>query len=93
MPIIEKKVTKLYQILAERGMSQKELYELIIKENDGNKVSMYILNEIINGKRTNYSLKWLLLFALDKLSLLMRYRAVSQCWERNQQRAQPKYFR
>ena len=59
MPIIEKKVTKLYQILAERGMSQKELYELIIKENDGNKVSMYILNEIINGKRTNYNLETL----------------------------------
>jgi hypothetical protein len=50
MPIIEKKVTKLYQILAKRGMSQKDLYELIIKENDGNKVTMYILNEMINGK-------------------------------------------
>ena len=54
MPIIEKKVTKLYQILAKRGMSQKDLYELIIKENDGNKVTMYILNEMINGKRKNY---------------------------------------
>jgi hypothetical protein len=63
MPIIEKKVTKLYQILAERGMSQKELYELIIKENDGNKVSMYILNEIINGKRTNYHINTAILIA------------------------------
>ena len=65
MPIIEKKVTKLYQILAERGMSQKELYELIIKENDGNKVSMYILNEIINGKRTNYHINTVIANALD----------------------------
>jgi hypothetical protein len=63
MPIIEKKVTKLYQILAKRGMSQKELYELIIKENDGNKVSMYILNEIINGKRTNYHINTAILIA------------------------------
>lgn len=67
MPIIEKKVTKLYQILAERGMSQKELYDLIISENDGNKVSMYILNEIINGKRTNYHINTAILIsnALD----------------------------
>ena len=57
MPIIEKKVTKLYNILAERGLSQKELYELIIKENDGNKVSMYILNEMINGKRKKFASK------------------------------------
>jgi hypothetical protein len=67
MPIIEKKVTKLYNILAERGLSQKELYELIIKENDGNKVSMYILNEIINGKRKNYHINTAILIsnALD----------------------------
>jgi transcriptional regulator with XRE-family HTH domain len=67
MQIIEKKVTKLYMILAERGMSQKELYELIIKENDGNKVSMYILNEMINGKRTNYHINTAILIsnALD----------------------------
>lgn len=63
MPIIEKKVTKLYQILASRGMSQKDLYELIIKENDGNKVSMYILNEIVNGKRTNYFINTAILIA------------------------------
>lgn len=67
MPIIEKKVTKLYNILAERGLSQKELYELIIKENDGNKVSMYILNEMINGKRKNYHINTAILIsnALD----------------------------
>lgn len=63
MPIIEKKVTKLYKILADRGLSQKELYELIIKENDGNKVSMYILNEIINGKRKNYHINTAILIA------------------------------
>jgi DNA-binding Xre family transcriptional regulator len=63
MPIIEKKVTKLYQILAKRGMSQKDLYELIIKENNGNKVSMYILNEMVNGKRTNYHINTAILIA------------------------------
>ena len=69
MPIIEKKVTKLYQILAERGMSQKDLYELIIQENDGQKVSMYILNEMINGKRTNFHINTAILIsnALDVL--------------------------
>jgi transcriptional regulator with XRE-family HTH domain len=67
MPIIEKTVTKLYNILVERGLSQKELYDLIIKENDGNKVSMYILNEIINGKRKNYHINTAILIsnALD----------------------------
>lgn len=67
MPVIEKKVTKLYQILATRRMSQKDLYNLIISENDGNKVSMYILNEIINGKRTNYHINTAILIsnALD----------------------------
>jgi transcriptional regulator with XRE-family HTH domain len=67
MPIIEKRVTKLYNILAQRGLSQKELYELIIKENGGNKVSMYILNEIINGKRKNYHINTAILIsnALD----------------------------
>ena len=67
MQTIEKKVTKLYLILAQRGMSQKDLYELIIKENDGNKVSMYILNEIINGKRKNYFINTAILIsnALD----------------------------
>ena len=63
MPIIEKKVTKLYKILADRGLSQKELFELIIKENDGNKVSMYILNEIINGKHKNYHINTAILIA------------------------------
>jgi DNA-binding Xre family transcriptional regulator len=67
MPVIEKKVTKLYQILATRRMSQKDLYDLIISENDGNKVSMYILNEIVNGKRTNYHINTAILIsnALD----------------------------
>jgi DNA-binding Xre family transcriptional regulator len=67
MPVIEKKVTKLYQILATRRMSQKDLYNLIISENDGNKVSMYILNEIVNGKRTNYHINTAILIsnALD----------------------------
>jgi hypothetical protein len=44
-------------------MSQKDLYELIIKENDGNKVTMYILNEMINGKRKNYHINTAVLIA------------------------------
>jgi hypothetical protein len=63
MPIIDKKVTKLYMILSERRMSQKDLYELIIKENNGNKVTMYILNGIINGKRTNFHINTAILIA------------------------------
>ena len=54
MEKIEIEVTKLYKILIQRGMTQKDLHNLI-KES----VSMYILNEIINGKRTNFNINTL----------------------------------
>lgn len=59
MAKIEIEVTKIYQILVSRGITQKDLYDLIIQTNNGKAVSMYILNEIINGKRTNYNIKTL----------------------------------
>jgi DNA-binding Xre family transcriptional regulator len=37
-------------------MTQKDLYNLIIEANNGKSVSMYILNEIVNGKRKNYNI-------------------------------------
>jgi len=37
-------------------MTQKDLYKLIIQANDGKAVSMYILSEIVNGKRKNYTI-------------------------------------
>jgi len=52
---IQIEITKLYQILHERGLTQKDLYALIVKTNNGKPVAMYILNEIINGKRKNFN--------------------------------------
>jgi transcriptional regulator with XRE-family HTH domain len=59
MEKIEIEVTKLYKILISRGMTQKDLENLIKMTNNGKSVAMYILNEIINGKRTNYNLETL----------------------------------
>jgi transcriptional regulator with XRE-family HTH domain len=59
MEKIEIEVTKLYKILISRGMTQKDLEQLIKMTNNGKSVAMYILNEIINGKRTNYNLETL----------------------------------
>jgi DNA-binding Xre family transcriptional regulator len=56
MAKIQVEVTKLYSILLERSMTQKDLYDLIIETNGGKSVSMYILNEIVNGKRKNYTM-------------------------------------
>ena len=56
---IEIEVTKLYKILIKRGMTQKDLHNLIKETNNGESVSMYILNEIINGKRTNFNINTL----------------------------------
>lgn len=42
-----------------RGMTQKDLHNLIKETNNGESVSMYILNEIINGKRTNFNINTL----------------------------------
>ena len=44
MAKLEIEVTKLYSILQERGLTQKNLYDLIIETNEGKKVSAYILN-------------------------------------------------
>jgi transcriptional regulator with XRE-family HTH domain len=60
---ITKPKTKLQEILISRGMSQKELFQLIQDENDGQKVQMYILNEIINGKRRNYNINTAILIS------------------------------
>lgn len=59
MEKIEIEVTKLYKILVKRGMTQRDLEKMIKATNEGKSVSMYILNEIINGKRTNYNLETL----------------------------------
>ena len=50
------KVTKLYRLLIARGLTQRDFVELIKETNDGKCPSVYILNEIINGKRTNYNI-------------------------------------
>lgn len=52
-------VTKLYKILSERGMTQKDLQDLIRRTNEGVAVNAYIINQIVNGKRTNYNLNTL----------------------------------
>lgn len=59
MEKIEIEVTKLYKIIISRGMTQRDLEQLIKMTNNGKSVAMYILNEIINGKRTNYNLETL----------------------------------
>jgi len=59
MEKIEIEVTKLYKILITRGMTQKDLYNLIKETNNEKAVSMYILNEIITGKRVNYNINTL----------------------------------
>ena len=56
METIQIQVTKLFQILSRRGMTQKDLHNLIAQTNNGENVSMYILNEIINGKRKNFNI-------------------------------------
>ena len=56
MQKIEVEVTKLYNILEERGLTQKDLYNLIIEANDGKSVPMYIINGIVNGKKKNYNI-------------------------------------
>jgi transcriptional regulator with XRE-family HTH domain len=59
METIEVKVTKLHKILIQRGMTQKDFRNLIQETNDGKAPSIYILNELINGKRSNYNIETL----------------------------------
>ena len=56
MEKIEIEVTKLSQIISSRGMTQKDLQNLIKKTNDGKCPAMYIINSIINGRKTNYNI-------------------------------------
>lgn len=56
METIEVQVTKLHKILIQRGMTQKDFRTLIQQTNNGKAPSIYILNEMINGKRTNYNI-------------------------------------
>jgi transcriptional regulator with XRE-family HTH domain len=56
MEKIEIEVTKLHKILIQRGMTQKDFRDLIQKTNNGKAPSIYILNEMINGKRINYNI-------------------------------------
>ena len=57
MTKVQVEVTKLYKILQERSMLQKDLFDLIEQSHNGKKVPMYILNGIISGKRQNYTVK------------------------------------
>lgn len=59
MEKIEIRVTKLFNILSERGLTQKDFHELIKQTNNGKSPSLYVLNEMINGKRTNYNINTL----------------------------------
>jgi transcriptional regulator with XRE-family HTH domain len=63
MPIIEKHVTKLYLILKERGISQSKLHKMIQQENNGESVSLYVINEIVTGKRKNYHINTAILIS------------------------------
>lgn len=53
MAKIEIEVTKIQKILIERGLSQTDLYELIILKN-GSKIGKDRINRIVNGKLLNY---------------------------------------
>jgi hypothetical protein len=63
MPKYEIEITKLKSILNERGLTQLDLYDLIKEVNDGKVVQLYILNEIINGKRKNFTINTAILIA------------------------------
>jgi transcriptional regulator with XRE-family HTH domain len=63
MPIIEKHVTKLYLILKERSISQAKLHKMIQQENNGESVSLYVINEIVTGKRKNYHINTAILIS------------------------------
>lgn len=48
----KKHPTKLHKILSDRALNQKDLHELIVNANNGNQILPYILNGIVNGKRS-----------------------------------------
>ena len=63
MQKIQIEVTKLYKILLDRSMTQKDLYNLIKQTNGGKSISMYILNGIVNGNRKNYNINTAILIS------------------------------
>ena len=63
MPKLEIEITKLKSILNERGLTQLDLFNLIKEVNEGKSVTLYILNEIINGKRKNFTINTAILIA------------------------------
>lgn len=52
MAKIEIEVTKIQKILIERGLSQTDLYELILE--NGSEIGKDRINRIVNGKLLNY---------------------------------------
>lgn len=52
MAKIEIEVTKINKILIERGLSQTDLYELILE--NGSEIGKDRINRIVNGKLLNY---------------------------------------
>lgn len=52
-------VTKLHKILKSRAMNQTDLEALIKETNNGKCPAMWILNELINGKKKNPTIKTL----------------------------------
>lgn len=63
MPIIQKEVTKLYLLLKEKKISQRKLYDMIKEENDNHALSLYVINEIVTGKRKNYHINTAILIS------------------------------
>jgi len=58
METIEVQVTKLFKILCERGMTPRDLSELIKNtDTNGKGVPVYILNGMVNGKRKNFTVE------------------------------------
>jgi DNA-binding Xre family transcriptional regulator len=46
-------MTKLHRILIQRGMTQKELYQLVL-ERTGVEIQLYRISKIVKGQLTNY---------------------------------------
>jgi len=63
MEKINVEVTKLFKILYERGMTQKDLFDLIKETNNGKTVPVYIINEMVNGKKKNYNINTAILIS------------------------------
>ena len=51
--IIQRKMTKLHKILIQRGMTQKELRQLVL-DKTGVEIQLYRISKIVKGQLTNY---------------------------------------